>query len=59
MFIHMGKGKRKGRGSTGLNSLSRKDPINKIRSLKLQNDKAMQSNKPDWEDKYEYGLSDW
>ena len=55
----MGKGKRKGRGSKGLNSLSRKDPINKIRSLKLQNDKAMQSNKPDWEDKYEYGLSDW
>ena len=55
----MGKGKRKGRGSTGLNNLSYKDPINKVRSLKVQNDKAKQSNKPDWEDKYEYGLSDW
>ena len=39
--------------------LSYNDPINKIRRLKAQNDKAQQGNKPDWEDKYEYGLSDW
>ena len=55
----MGKGKRRGRSTAGLGSLSYNDPINKIRSHKLQNDKAIQSNKPDWEDKYEYGLSDW
>ena len=35
------------------------DPINKVRRLNAQNDKAQRGNRPDWEDKYEYGLSDW
>ena len=52
-------GKRKNRASVGLSGLAYNDPVNKIRRLKAQNDKALQSNKPDWEDKYEYGLSDW
>ena len=39
--------------------LSDKDPIKIIRRLKAQNDKAQQGNKPDWEDKFVYGLSDW
>ena len=52
-------GKRKNRASVGLSGLAYNDPINKISRLKAQNDKALQNNKPDWEDKYEYGLSDW
>ena len=39
--------------------LSYNGPINKVRRLKAQNDKAQQGNRPGWEDKYEYGLSDW
>ncbi len=49
----------KGRRTNKFGGLSYNDPINKIRRLKAQNDKAQQGNKPDWEDKYEYGLSDW
>lgn len=49
----------KGRRTNKFGGLSHNDPINKIRRLKAQNDKAQQGNKPDWEDKYEYGLSDW
>jgi hypothetical protein len=49
----------KGKRTNKFGGLSYNDPINKIRRLKAQNDKAQQGNKPDWEDKYEYGLSDW
>ena len=49
----------KGGRTNKFGGLSYNDPINKIRRLKAQNDKAQQGNKPDWEDKYEYGLSDW
>lgn len=49
----------KGKKTNKFGGLSYNDPINKIRRLKAQNDKAQQGNKPDWEDKYEYGLSDW
>ena len=49
----------KGKRTNKFGGLSYNDPINKIRRLKSQNDKAQQGNKPDWEDKYEYGLSDW
>lgn len=55
----MGKSKRKNKAGLGLNSLAYNDSINKIRRLKVQNDKAQRGQKPDWEDKYEYGLSDW
>lgn len=49
----------KGRKTNKFGGLSYNDPINKIRRLKAQNDKAQQGNKPDWADKYEYGFSDW
>lgn len=49
----------KGRRTNKFGGLSYNDPINKIRRLKAQNDKAQRGNRPDWEDKYEYGLSDW
>lgn len=49
----------KGKRINKFGGLSYNDPINKIRRLKAQNDKAQRGNKPDWEDKYEYGLSDW
>lgn len=49
----------KGKRTNKFGGLSYNDPINKIRRIKAQNDKAQQGNKPDWEDKYEYGLSDW
>ncbi len=49
----------KGKKTNKFGGLSYNDPINKIRRLKAQNDKAQRGNRPDWEDKYEYGLSDW
>jgi hypothetical protein len=55
----MGKNRRKNKACLGLRGLAYNDPINKVRRLKVQNDKALQCQKPDWEDKYEYGLSDW
>lgn len=39
--------------------LSEDDPINKMRRFEAENKKAQQGYKPDWADKYEYGLSDW
>ena len=49
--------KRRRTNKTG--GLSYNDPINKVRRLNAQNDKAQRGNRPDWEDNYEYGLSDW
>lgn len=39
--------------------LEHDDPISISKRLKDMNNKALQENKPDWEDKFEYGLSDW
>ena len=49
----------KGKRTSKFGGLPYNDPINKIRRFKAQNDKAQRGSKPDWEDKYEYGLSDW
>lgn len=51
--------RKKRRASLGWGGLDHNDPIAISKRLRDQNNKALQSNKPDWEDKYEYGLSDW
>ncbi len=55
----MSKRKKKHFSNFGKSGLGHNDPILISKRLKDMNDKALQGNKPDWEDKYEYGLSDW
>lgn len=51
--------KKKKRAISERGGMAHNDPIMISKRIKDMNNRALQSNKPDWEDKYEYGLSDW